>query len=357
MSGNRHDRAGAVLAEHEVRHPDWNGLASERVHRAYAGIEALLLDVPADSGGAILGPESLCLPAESRWIRGPFGKRGHERMLRTEEHEGGPEDRVDACREHLDLRPGIAFDRELHARAFRPPDPVALHRQDLLGPLRQGNRVVEELVGVRRDAEEPLLQIARLNHRPAAPTRAIDDLFVRQDRVAARTPVHRRSLAIRQASLEHSDEKPLIPCVVIGIARGELTFPRVADAQPLQLTFHVRDVPARRDLRVQAVLDGGVFRGQTEGVPAERVQHVEAAHPLHARHDIADRVVSDVPEMSVTGGVRKHVQAIELRSGRIDGHFERAGGGPTLLPLPVEVLRMVVGHLLRTVDRPDFERA
>ena len=43
-----------------------------------------------------------------------------------------------------------ALDRELDARAFRPPDPVPLHRQDFLGPLRQAFGRLQQIVGVVR---------------------------------------------------------------------------------------------------------------------------------------------------------------------------------------------------------------
>ena len=45
---HRHHRARAVVAEHEVRHPDRHRLVGERVDRAEAGVEALLLDLAAD---------------------------------------------------------------------------------------------------------------------------------------------------------------------------------------------------------------------------------------------------------------------------------------------------------------------
>ena len=69
---------------------------------------------------------------------------------------------------------------------------------------------------------------------------------------------------------------------------------------------------------MRAGLDGGVLGRQAERVPAERVQHVEAAHPLHARHHVADDVVADVPDVRVAGRIREHLQAVELRPRRID---------------------------------------
>ena len=132
--------------------------------------------------------------------------------------------------------------------------------------------------------------------------------------------------------------------VVVRQARGQLAPPRVADAEALQLALHVGDVAERGRLGMNAALDRGVLRGQAEGVPPERVQHVEALQPLQARDDVADDVVADVPDVRVPGRIREHFQAVELRLGVILGNFKRMGRGPMLLPLLVEFLRMIVSH-------------
>ena len=71
---------------------------------------------------------------------------------------------------------------------------------------------------------------------------------------------------------------------------------------PLELPLHVGDVLERPGLRVRAVLDCGVLGRQAERVPAERMQDVEPAHPLHARNDVADHVVADVADVRVPDG-------------------------------------------------------
>src|SRR4029453_17567910 len=94
--------------------------------------------------------------------------------------------------------------------------------------------------------------------RAAPPTATINDLLVGEHGLIPRTPVHRRALAVGQIALEHPDEQPLVPLVVLGIARRELALPRVADTEPLELPFHVRDVGARRFLWMNAATDRGV---------------------------------------------------------------------------------------------------
>ena len=77
-------------------------------------------------------------------------------------------------------------------------------------------------------------------------------------------------------------------------------------------------------LGVRAGLDRGVLRRQAERVPAERMQHVEAAHPLRARHHVADDVVADVADVRVARRVGEHLQAVELRPRRVGLDLERA---------------------------------
>src|SRR5262249_50651110 len=83
---------------------------------------------------------------------------------------------------------------------------------------------------------------------------------------------------------------------------------------------------------------------QPERVPSERVQDVEAAHPLQARHDVANHVVADVPDVRVAGRVREHLEAIELRLRGVFGDLERARRAPALLPLALYGLGLVLGH-------------
>ena len=55
------------------------------------------------------------------------------------------------------------------------------------------------------------------------------------------------------------------------------------------------------------VLDGGVLRGQTEGVPAHGMQHVEALHLGVAGHHVAIGVVARMPHVHVARGVWEHL--------------------------------------------------
>ncbi len=261
-------------------------------------------------------------------------------MLRREHHEGRAVDGVDAGREHLDgivtrdvrgyrrgrRRRGAVrrSDRESHTRALGSADPVALHRQHFFRPVLETPERLEQLVRIGGDAQEPLLQVALGHDGAAPPARPVDDLLVREHRLATAAPVDRGPPPIGQAAAEHSREQPLIPAVVVRQTRGDLALPGVADAQPLELSLHVGDVVERPLLGMHVVLDRRVLGGQTEGVPSERMQHVVAAHAHHPRADVADHVVAYVAHVRVARRVREHLEAIELWFRPILGHFERA---------------------------------
>ena len=256
-------------------------------------------------------------------------------MLGRQQEEVGAVDRVDPGREDLDRGsgsdPGRGAVLDPESRAASRPDPDGERKRTRAPSDRpiqfrcivstfSGHSgsvldAVEQLVGVVRDAEEPLLQLARRRPRAAAPARAVDDLLVGEHGLAARAPVDVRAPAVRQIALEHLQEQPLVPAVVLGQAGRDLALPGVADAEALELPLHVGDVLERPGLGMRAVLDRGVLGRQAERVPAERMQDVEAAHALHARDDVADHVVADVADVRVPRRVGEHLEAVELRLG------------------------------------------
>jgi hypothetical protein len=95
---------------------------------------------------------------------------------------------------------------------------------------------------------------------------------------------------------------------------------------------------------MRAVLDRRVLGRQAERIPPERVQHVEPAHPLQPRNDVADRVVADVSHVRVSGRIREHLEAVILRLGRILGDFEGARRLPAFAPLLLDCLGLVLRH-------------
>ncbi len=360
MSGHRHHGPGAVLAQDEVRHPQRHGLPGKRVHRVATGEEPFLLDLTRQPGGAVLSPEPLRLRPKRLRAAGLDGKLLDQLVLRRQQDEGCPVNRVDSRGEDVDASSafghhrqacraarleGGRHQREADAGPLRSPDPVPLHRQDLLGPIHEAVRRVEQFLRVMRDPQEPLLQVPGRDERAAAPAPALDDLLVGQHRLAAGAPVDRRAPPVGEAALVHLQEQPLVPLVVVHVAGCDFAVPRVADAQALQLPLHVRDVRARGRFRVDAALDRRVLGGKAERIPTEGVQDVEAARPLVARDDVANHVVSDVAHVGVPGRVGEHLQTVVLRLRRVLDHLEGPALGPALLPLPVERLRFVLAHV------------
>ena len=139
----------------------------------------------------------------------PFERRvlrplvGHdlvdERVLGREHHVGGAEERVGPGGEHVDLDVVVLLDRERDLGADAAPDPVALHELDRLGPVEQVE-VGEQPLGVRGDAQHPLLQRALEHGMVAALAAAVGgDLLVGEHGAERRAPVDRRLVEVREA--------------------------------------------------------------------------------------------------------------------------------------------------------------
>ncbi len=157
----------------------------------------------------------------------------------------------------------------------------------------------------------------------------------------AGAPVLRGLLAVHQALLEEAQEELLLPAVVFGRAGGEFAPPVVRVAQAAQLAAHVVDVGKGPLGGMRAVLDGGVFRRQPEGVPAHGVQHVEALHALEAGHHVADGIVAHVPHVDVARRVGEHLQHVVLGLVGVVVAVEGAAFFPDALPFGFDGLGIV----------------
>src|SRR5207247_10084141 len=101
----------------------------------------------------------------------------------------------------------------------------------------------QQPLGVPGDGEEPLLEKPLLDPDIGVPFAvAVDDLLVRQHRLARRTPVDRGPLAERQARLEELQEEPLRPLVVPEILGRELVTPVEHAPEAPQLPAYGRAV-------------------------------------------------------------------------------------------------------------------
>ena len=225
VSGNGHDGAGAIAPEDEIADPDGHLGAVEGVDGVVAGEEAfldeqvgvlagLVVDHGFEGGGEIAGAEL-------------FG----EGVFGGEDDAGGAVDGVDAGGEDADflVRAG---EGEIDFGAFAAADPVALHGAHLGGPAGlELVHVVEKLVGVGGDAEEPLVEFALFDGGGfVTPAAAVDDLFIGEDGGAFRAPVDERGLAVGESALVHAQEEPLVPAVILGRTGGDFAVPVVGEA-------------------------------------------------------------------------------------------------------------------------------
>jgi hypothetical protein len=248
-------------------------------------------------------------------------------------------------------------------------------------------QVVDQPIRVGGDAQQPLPQGEAHYRIPAALALAINDLLVGQHRAQLRAPVdghlgligqpvrvlvaayrlgagvgdlgRDRQLGNRPPPLRHRvvpgvvdlQEDPLRPADVLRVGGVYLPLPIVAQAQRLDLAAEGVDVLGGGEARVRPGLDGVLLGGQAERIPAHRVQHMLAAHPLIAGENIGGGVAFDMADVQpVTGGVGEHVQDVELAGGG-RGQFVGIGAAegalafPVCLPAGFDLLRSVVRHV------------
>ncbi|KAF5028666.1 hypothetical protein DSECCO2_656680 [anaerobic digester metagenome] len=348
VRGHGHDRAGAVFGQHEVGHPDGHAAPGEGVHAVGAGEHPFLLEVVRLAHDAVHVADAFHEGAHRRGLGLSVNELFHQRMFWGKAHEGGAEHGVLPGGEHGDGtvigRSVGPFQREHDFRADGLADPVALHAHHALGPARlQLVEVGQQFFRVVGDAQEPLGQVLLLHGGIAAPAQPFDDLLVGEHGVALGAPVLRGLLAVHQALFEEPQEELLLPAVVFGRAGGQLAPPVIRVAKAAQLGAHVVDVGKGPLGGMGAVLDGGVFRRQPEGVPAHGVQHVEALHALEARHHVADGVVAHVPHVDVARRVGEHLEHVVLGLVGVVVAVEGAAFFPGALPFDFDGL-VVVFH-------------
>ncbi len=364
MCGDGHDRAGAVAHEHIVGDPDGNALAVDRIDGERAGEDPGFLFVEFGAVEVALRGDSGAVIFDS-FLLLAGGDRRNQRMLGRENHVGRAEKRVGPGGENLDPGAGF-FLAEFHGRAFAAADPISLEKLDALGPV-EAVEFFNQTVGEGRDAQHPLAERAALDGKSSHLALAIHDLLVRKHGAELRTPIHRHLGDIREAHrvrigacvarnrlgffrsgieprIVKLQENPLRPTEVAGVGRADFAVPIVAEADRLELATEVVDVAGGGDARVLAGFDGELLGGQAEGIPAHRVQDIEAPHPVEARENIRRGVALDMADMeAVAARVGEHVENVELRLGRVEALVTRVFGAegtaldPLLLPLGFEL--------------------
>ncbi len=335
-----HDGARAVVGQHVVRGPDRQTFTGQRVHGVAAQEHAALRAVR----GLAVDVRDLLQVLAVRLEFGPHvvaGELGGQRRVGRDHHEGRAVQRVRPGGEDRD--DGAVLDLEVDVGALGAADPVALHGEHALGPVPgELVHVVQQGVRVLGDAEVPLVQGPLGDLGAATLAAAVHDLLVGEHRLVLGAPVDRGVLPVRQALAVQLLEQPLGPPVVLGVRGVQLTGPVHGDAVPLEGALLRLDVRVGPLGRVGVALDGGVLGRQAEGVPADGVQHVEAAlHPV-ARDDVAHRERLGVPHVQVARRVREHVD-----HGAGLGAVLARGERPGLLPVPGPAGLHVTERVLR----------
>ena len=163
------------------------------------------------------------------------------------------------------------------------------------------------------------------------PAAAIHYLLIGQHGGALRAPVDQRLFAIRQAALQHFEEEPLVPAVIVRLAGRELARPVDREPHRLHLRFHVGDVVVGPLRGRDAAFHRRVLGRQPERVPAHRHQRVVAVHAQVPVHHVVDGVVAHVTHVQHPRGIGQHRHAVVLGPPRLLAGAKRLDGRPVRL--------------------------
>ena len=342
VGGHAHHRAGAVFRQHVVGDPEGHQLAIGWIAHPGADRHAPFRAV---LGGAFL--VALTTHQITEGLHGDGlvggGEAGHQGMLRCQHHITHAENRVGPGGEHGDrLAAGLPFaihQGEIKLGAAGAADPVGLHRAHPLRPALQLREVIEQLVGVGGDLQEPLPQLPLLHEGAGTPGASLPiHLLVGQHRLVHRIPVHRGFAPVGEPRLQELEEQPLGPAVVVAVAGGHFPIPVDRETELTQLLPHRGDVAVGPIPGFDAPLDGSVLCWQAEGIPAHRVEHPVAAQPRCAGDHVCDHVVAHMAHVQVPRRIGEHREGIETGAIRFRRRVVEALLGPGLLPVAFNLL-------------------
>ena len=336
---HRHHRAFAVTHEYEVGDKHRQLIARNRMHDFEPRIDAFFLHGFQHRLGGAGGRAFLHKGRHIGILRGGVLRQW---MFRRHRHIGRAHEGVRTRGEDFQLLiPPRDIKGDFHA--FRAPNPVALHGRDLIRPALQFVQIRQQLLGIGGDLHEPLGNVLAFDLGITAPAAAVDHLLIGQYGDIVRAPVHRRGFLVHQPLLIQTQEQPLLPAIIVGIAGGQFPIPVIGQPQTFELTAHVVDVVAGPGRRGDLVFHRRIFRRQAEGVPAHGLQHVLALHALIAADHVADGVVAHVAHVQAAAGIGEHGQAVEFLLLRIFHRLEGLLFFPVCLGLLFNIVGLVTG--------------
>ena len=316
MAGHRHHRAGAVIGQDEVadKHRHFpavyrvDGIDTLKPAAGLALVQLGAVHVALFEGLVDVRPDLFL-------VLHPVHEGLDDLAVGSQHHEGNAVDGFDTG--GIDGEFAAAHQLEVHLHTGGLSDPVALNLLGGLGPV-DFIQALQELFGKGGLVDDPLHHVL-LDHRIAAPLGlAVDDFVVRKHGAQLFTPVHRHLDPLGIARLVQLLEDPLGPLVEGRVGGGNHLGPVVVKAQFLQLGGEGLDVLLGKAVGMVAGAHRVLLRRQAEGIIAHGVQHIVALHPLHAGHDVRCRVAFRVTGVEAhTRGVRKHIQHIVFRLGKI----------------------------------------
>ncbi len=394
-----HDGAGAVAGKHIVAHPHRDAFARKGIDRISTRKHAahLLVDHTLTLG---LVADAVDIAVDSLLLLGS-GHHGHIVALRRQHHKRNPEHRVGSRCEYLKRQTVVAsVDGKLHLRTLRTAYPVALCFLQRVGPVELVESVKQTL-RVGRHPQTPLIHQFLLHGIAAAYRHTLAHLVIGQDSAELRTPVDHRISKISYAvvhqrlrtlllvhgvpfigresqflaacgphalramlgkmlfkprhghrlvesrvvvGVKHAYERPLRPLVVVGRAGTHLAVPVIAETYLVELTAIALDIVDCGHFRMLTGLYGILLRGQTIGVVAHRMQHIEALQTLVARIYVGSYIAERMTHVqSRSRRIRKHVEHIKLLARAVLSCAVSALFFPVGLP-PLLYFLMIIFH-------------
>ena len=293
---------------------------------------------------------------------------------------------------------GVGCYFENHFRTFRASNPVALGFFQGVRPLNR-LQTIEQTLGVSTYTQTPLAHLLLHHGESAANADTIHHFIIGQHGAQSGTPVHHRLAQISNTivhqylllpllvpgvpfisgereffalghiqslrsllgktlneflnwlsalafvaieGVEHLLESPLCPFIVDGFTGAYLTVPVETESNLIQLLAIAVDVGFGRDGRMLSGLDGILFGGQSVGIIAHGVQHIETLQTLEACIDITGDIAEWMAHMQArTAGVREHVEHIEFLFVLVFGNLIRLVLHPALLPFLLDFSEIV----------------
>ncbi len=309
MRGDGHNAAGTVISQNKVCGVDGHFPAGQRIEAIGIQKQAFFFIILGGPHQFVLFFNFFHKLPDIAFAGLPFGQLHDQRMLGGHQHKGCAEERVLAGGENFNG--AFAFCHgEIHFAAVTFADPVFLHRHDAFRPAGQLVAIFQKLFDVGGDFKEPLIQNFFLHFGTTAPAQAAFDLLIGQHCIALGAEVDAGAFFVCQAFFIHPDKEELFPAVIFRLTGGDLPIPVVAESHAFELFAHVVDIFIGPFGRMDFVFDGGVFRGHTEGVPANRMQDVKSFHALVAGDHVPDGIITNMADMDFAGRVGKHLQQV-----------------------------------------------